>query len=461
MQHRGRAVVFEDIDDYKARIEDEALEIDETCVMVLKNCGPRGYPGMAEVGNMGLPPKVLRKGITDMVRISDARMSGTAYGTVVLHTSPKRRAVARWRWCGPATSSNWTWPNRRLHLDIPEAELAARLAAWTPAVEPPASGLCEALPRPRPGRRQRGRHGLPCRLPGQRRGAGEPLMAPKVCLVGIGKIAVDQHVPAMAMPARTGTWPARSAARGRWTGCRPLPRSTKCWRRIPMWGWFRSALPPVPRFAYAEAALKAGRHVMLEKPPGATLAEVHALQALAAARGLTLYATWHSRMAHAVAAAKAWLRGKVVTRAHITWREDVRKWHPGQDWVFEPGGMGVFDPGINALSILTEILPAPGPPESAELEFPRKPPDPDCGEAGVLGRGHAGFRLAARGAADLGHRGRDSGGSARWPCGWAATCWRSTAACGRGERHHGRIPGALCPDGGRAGGAAVVEAFEF
>ncbi len=89
MQHRGRAVVFEDIDDYKARIEDEDLDIDETCVMVMKNCGPRGYPGMAEVGNMGLPPKVLRKGITDMVRISDARMSGTAYGTVVLHVSPE------------------------------------------------------------------------------------------------------------------------------------------------------------------------------------------------------------------------------------------------------------------------------------------------------------------------------------------------------------------------------------
>jgi len=87
--HRGRAVVFEDIDDYKARIEDEALDIDETCIMVLKMCGPRGYPGMAEVGNMGLPPKILRKGITDMVRISDARMSGTAYGTVVLHVTPE------------------------------------------------------------------------------------------------------------------------------------------------------------------------------------------------------------------------------------------------------------------------------------------------------------------------------------------------------------------------------------
>jgi dihydroxy-acid dehydratase len=92
LKHRGRAVVFESIEDFHARIDDEALDIDENCVMVLKNCGPRGYPGMAEVGNMPLPPKVLRKGITDMVRISDARMSGTAYGTVVLHTSPEAAA---------------------------------------------------------------------------------------------------------------------------------------------------------------------------------------------------------------------------------------------------------------------------------------------------------------------------------------------------------------------------------
>ena len=132
MVHRGRAVVFEDIDDYKAKINDEALDIDETCVMVLKNCGPKGYPGMAEVGNMGLPPKVLRKGITDMVRISDARMSGTAFGTVCLHTSPEA-AVG-----GPlAVVQNGDYieldvPNRRLHLDISDEELARRLAAWKP-----------------------------------------------------------------------------------------------------------------------------------------------------------------------------------------------------------------------------------------------------------------------------------------------------------------------------------------
>jgi dihydroxy-acid dehydratase len=89
MRHRGRAAVFEDIDDYKKRIDDPALKIDETCVMVLKNCGPKGYPGSPEVGNFALPAKLLKKGVTDMVRISDARMSGTAYGTVVLHTTPE------------------------------------------------------------------------------------------------------------------------------------------------------------------------------------------------------------------------------------------------------------------------------------------------------------------------------------------------------------------------------------
>ena len=92
LQHRGRAVVFETIEEFHARINDESLDIDENCVMVLKNCGPRGYPGMAEVGNMLLPPKILRKGVTDMVRISDARMSGTAYGTVVLHACPEAAA---------------------------------------------------------------------------------------------------------------------------------------------------------------------------------------------------------------------------------------------------------------------------------------------------------------------------------------------------------------------------------
>ncbi len=140
MVHRGRAVVFEDIDDYKARINDEALDIDETCVMVLKNCGPKGYPGMAEVGNMGLPPKLLRKGITDMVRLSDARMSGTAYGTVVLHTSPEAAAGGPLAVVRNGDMIELDVPARRIHLDISEAELAERLTAWTPTVEAPQSG---------------------------------------------------------------------------------------------------------------------------------------------------------------------------------------------------------------------------------------------------------------------------------------------------------------------------------
>lgn len=140
MKHRGRAVVFEDIDDYKARIMDEDLDIDETCVMVLKHCGPKGYPGMPEVGNMGLPPKVLRKGVTDMVRISDARMSGTAYGTVVLHTSPEAAVGGPLAVVRDGDMIELDVEARRIHLDISDAELEQRLATWEPSVLPPPSG---------------------------------------------------------------------------------------------------------------------------------------------------------------------------------------------------------------------------------------------------------------------------------------------------------------------------------
>lgn len=140
MKHRGRAVVFEDIDDYKAKINDENLDIDENCVMVMKNCGPKGYPGMAEVGNMGLPPKVLRKGITDMVRISDARMSGTAYGTVVLHTSPEAAAGGPLAVVRTGDMIELDVEARRIHLDISDAELQARLSEWKPLPDQPESG---------------------------------------------------------------------------------------------------------------------------------------------------------------------------------------------------------------------------------------------------------------------------------------------------------------------------------
>ncbi|MBI3451531.1 MAG: dihydroxy-acid dehydratase, partial [Rhodospirillales bacterium] len=130
MKHRGRAVVFEDIDDYNARIDDPRLDVDENCVMVLKNCGPKGYPGFPEVGNFALPRKILKKGVTDMVRISDARMSGTAYGTVVLHAAPEAAIGGPLALVRNGDMIELDVAKRRLHLDVSEAELTRRRKAW-------------------------------------------------------------------------------------------------------------------------------------------------------------------------------------------------------------------------------------------------------------------------------------------------------------------------------------------
>lgn len=134
MRHTGRAVVFDTIDDYKARIDDPALQIDPTDVMVLRNCGPKGYPGMAEVGNMALPRKLLQRGIRDMVRISDARMSGTAFGTVVLHAAPEAAVGGPLALVRDGDAISLDVGERRLHLDVDEAELACRRAGWSPPV---------------------------------------------------------------------------------------------------------------------------------------------------------------------------------------------------------------------------------------------------------------------------------------------------------------------------------------
>ncbi len=135
MRHRGRALVFKDIEDYHARIDDPDLDADPDTVMVLQNCGPRGYPGMAEVGNMGLPPKLLKAGVTDMVRISDARMSGTAYGTVVLHVAPEAAVGGPLALVRDGDMIELDVAARRLHLDVPAEELERRRADWT-APEP-------------------------------------------------------------------------------------------------------------------------------------------------------------------------------------------------------------------------------------------------------------------------------------------------------------------------------------
>ena len=136
MRHRGRAVVFENIEQFKARVDDPDLPIDETSVMVLKGAGPRGYPGFPEVGNLPLPAKILKRGITDMVRISDARMSGTAYGTVVLHVSPEAEAGGPLALVKDGDFIELDVQARRLHLDVPEVELARRSAAWKPSPTP-------------------------------------------------------------------------------------------------------------------------------------------------------------------------------------------------------------------------------------------------------------------------------------------------------------------------------------
>jgi len=194
-------------------------------------------------------------------------------------------------------------------------------------------------------------------------------MTMNIALVGIGKIAKDQHVPALAA---SPDWhlAATVSRAGSVPGVPAFNDLATMLDQRPDIGVVSLCLPPVPRFEYAAVAIRAGRHVMLEKPPGATLAEVHTLSAIAAAKGVTLFASWHSRMAAGVEQARDWLAERAVSRAHITWKEDVRKWHPGQDWVFEPGGMGVFDPGSNALSILTHILPMPVHVTGATLEYP-------------------------------------------------------------------------------------------
>lgn len=191
----------------------------------------------------------------------------------------------------------------------------------------------------------------------------------RLALVGIGKIARDQHLPAIAADA--GYELAAAVSRnGRVEG---VPNFTDIAALIES-GLPIDAVslctPPVGRHLIAAEALRAGLHVMLEKPPGATLTEVHHLQALANAAGKSLFATWHSRHAAGVDAARAWLADKDVRAVRIIWREDIRVWHPGQDWILEAGGLGVFDPGINALSILTAILPGAVRLAGAQLAFP-------------------------------------------------------------------------------------------
>lgn len=190
-----------------------------------------------------------------------------------------------------------------------------------------------------------------------------------LALIGIGKIARDAHVP--ALEASPDWRLAATVSRHGQVPCVPAYSDlTTMLAERPEIRVVSLCVPPAPRFALAAQALAAGRHVMLEKPPGATLAECHALESLARQHRVSLYASWHSREAAGVAPARDWLAGRRLRRLSVTWAEDVRRWHPGQGWIWQPGGLGVFDPGINALSIVTAILPQPIHVTGAVLEVP-------------------------------------------------------------------------------------------
>ena len=190
----------------------------------------------------------------------------------------------------------------------------------------------------------------------------------RIAIIGFGKIAGDQHVPAIAGNPRL-----ELAATSSRSGNGPSPSFTD-WRemldQVADLDAVGITTPPTVRYEIARACLERGLHVLLEKPPSATLSDIHDLACIAETEQRTLFTTWHARHNAAVEAAAQALAGKRVAEMRIVWHEDVRKWHPGQQWIWEPGGFGVFDPGINAFSIATKIFPGPLFVKHALLSFP-------------------------------------------------------------------------------------------
>jgi D-galactose 1-dehydrogenase len=191
----------------------------------------------------------------------------------------------------------------------------------------------------------------------------------RVAIVGFGKIARDQHVPAIAASEGVELVAVADPVASL-PGVPHAATLVELLRSGPDIDAVAICTPPQIRQTQAAIALAAGKHVLLEKPPGATVAEIAPLSAAARAAGRTLFTAWHSRYAPAVEPARELLAGREINSVRIIWKEDVRVWHPGQAWIFQPGGLGVFDPGINALSILTCILPQPLFVTSADLAFP-------------------------------------------------------------------------------------------
>jgi D-galactose 1-dehydrogenase len=190
-----------------------------------------------------------------------------------------------------------------------------------------------------------------------------------LALVGLGKIARDQHVPTLAA-SQAFELVAIASPNSTLDGVRCYKSLEAMLEAEPDVAAVSLCTTPQVRYQAARYALEHGRHVLLEKPPGATISEVQALIELASQKGLTLFASWHSRHAAAVETAREWLAPRKLLRGSVAWKEDVRFWHPGQHWIWKAGGLGVFDPGINALSILTRIVPGRLALTQAELVYP-------------------------------------------------------------------------------------------
>jgi D-galactose 1-dehydrogenase/L-arabinose 1- dehydrogenase len=197
----------------------------------------------------------------------------------------------------------------------------------------------------------------------------------KVGLLGVGKIARDQHIPALNANARYELV-ACASRNTTVAGVPSFPDLDTMLAAVPDLNCISICTPPQAHFEAALVSLRARKHVMLEKPPAATTRQIALLAEEAARRDLTLFQTWHSRFAAGVDAAREWLRTRKLVGGRIVWKEDVHFWHPGQKWIWEPGGFGVFDPGINALSVLTTILPRDVCVENALLEFPENQQSP-------------------------------------------------------------------------------------
>jgi D-galactose 1-dehydrogenase len=204
-------------------------------------------------------------------------------------------------------------------------------------------------------------------------------MAFRIAVVGIGKIARDRHIPCIRKN-RKFELVAAVSRHGKVDGVANFESLSALRASKLKVDCVALCTPPSVRLAMAEEALDAGWHVLIEKPPTPTVGELLAIAAYAKKKKRVLYATWHSRYNSAVDEAKKRLKGKHVNFLRVTWKEDVNKWHPGQDWIWQPGGFGVCDPGINALSIVTKILPEPIYSESAVFEVPSNSATPIAAE---------------------------------------------------------------------------------